>query len=737
MAEEQVENYGSPQTNTFKDYLRIIRANWLPVSLITLTGLVVAFLYAANAIDVYKSTATLKISRPQGGSVLTSPLLPEFQEWGNDRFIANEIEIMRSFTARQLVAVTLIDSFYRDVDKSKYFVLMDQKSENEENVKAAEELANTLSDVSIDQKRGLDIIEISALSPSPFEAALISNVYAQQYKNLNLDQNRNQLTLVTNFLDEQRKEKYDELNAAEETLRDFQEKGGLIALDERASTLISVLAQFEAQKSATQVDLMASDKVLENLRRELQAQNPRMADYLTSLTSQKYISAIQEEIAKLEVNKQVAISRKDGLTADSPVMLEYDRKINELRKQLDKELEVLKAGIFASSPEEVKELTQKIIAEEVRNQSLQTSIKELGKIVEGYEARFMKLPKNAIELARLKRNSEALEKLYLMIEQRYQEAIINEQSQPGNVLIIDEARVPQRPSKPNRTLIVIIGLLLGAGLAVGYVFVKNYFDDTVKTPDDIENRKINVLAWIPNFEGNVSGDSSVQFIVEKFPDSIPSEAFRALRTRIQFSRINTESLKSVLITSSAPQEGKTTIAVNLAGSFAHSKKKILLIDCDLRKPSVHKLFGRDKNPGLIDYLVGNAKLEDILYKSNIPNLSYITSGTIPPNPAEMLDSQEMRNFLKQLREKYDLIIVDSPPIIAVTDSEILTSMVDGTLLVVSSENTEIEMMERSVELIRRENTQFLGTVLNNFSYKSGYGSYYKYYYYYSRPDTKT
>ena len=737
MAEEQVENYGSPQTNTFKDYLRIIRANWLPVSLITLTGLVVAFLYAVNAIDVYKSTATLKISRPQGGSVLTSPLLPEFQEWGNDRFIANEIEIMRSFTARQLVAVTLIDSFFRDVDKSKYFILMDQKSENEENVKAAEELANTLSDVSIDQKRGLDIIEISALSPSPFEASLISNVYAQQYKNLNLDQNRNQLTLVTNFLDEQRKEKYDELNAAEETLRDFQEKGGLIALDERASTLISVLAQFEAQKSATQVDLMASDKVLENLRRELQAQNPRMADYLTSLTSQKYITAIQEEIAKLEVNKQVAVSRKDGLTDDSPMLQEYDRKINELRKQLDKELEVLKAGIFASSPEEVKELTQKIIAEEVRNQSLETSIKELEKIVQGYEARFMKLPKNAIELARLKRNSEALEKLYLMIEQRYQEAIINEQSQPGNVLIIDEARVPQRPSKPNRTLIVIIGLLLGAGLAVGYVFVKNYFDDTVKTPDDIENRKINVLAWIPNFEGNVSGDSSVQFIVEKFPDSIPSEAFRALRTRIQFSRINTESLKSVLITSSAPQEGKTTIAVNLAGSFAHSKKKILLIDCDLRKPSVHKLFGRDKNPGLIDYLVGNSKLEEILYKSNIPNLSYITSGTIPPNPAEMLDSQEMRNFLKQLREKYDLIIVDSPPIIAVTDSEILTSMVDGTLLVVSSENTEIEMMERSVELIRRENTQFLGTVLNNFSYKSGYGSYYKYYYYYSRPEAKT
>jgi capsular exopolysaccharide synthesis family protein len=152
---------------------------------------------------------------------------------------------------------------------------------------------------------------------------------------------------------------------------------------------------------------------------------------------------------------------------------------------------------------------------------------------------------------------------------------------------------------------------------------------------------------------------------------------------------------------------------------------------------LHKLFEANRTPGLIDYLIGNAKFDEVIAVSKMSNLNYITAGTIPPNPAEMLDSQEMRNFLKQMRGQYDLIILDSPPIIAVTDSEILTSMVDGTILVVSSENTEIEMMERSVELIRRENTQFLGTVLNNFSYKSGYGSYYKYYYYYSRPESKS
>ncbi len=581
------------------------------------------------------------------------------------------------------------------------------------------------------------MVEITATSPSPYEAALIANLYAQQYKQSNLDINRNQLTLIKNFLSEQRVEKSTELNEAEEILRGFQERGGLIALDERANTLIALLSDFEAQKNATQVDLMASNKVLENLRSELTKQNPRMADYLKSLSSQTYIKAIQDEIVKLQINRGIAMSKDNSLSENSAVIREYDNKINDMQKGLDSELEVLKAGIFASSPEEVKGLTQKIIEEEVRNQSLQTSIKELDKIVKSYEARFKKLPKNAIELARLKRNAAALEKLYLLVEERFQEALINEQSQPGNVMIIDEARIPDSPSKPNRTMIILIGLVLGIGIAIGFVFIKNYFDDTVKTPDDIEQKNINVLAWVPNIEGLKSnGHDEFQFIVSKQPDSMPSEAFRALRTRIQFSTVRKETLKTILITSSAPQEGKTTISVNLAGSFAQSKKKTLLIDCDLRKPAVHKIFNSPRTPGMIDYLTGNAELNEIIKESDLENLDYITAGTIPPNPAEMLDSKEMREFLSNMRDKYDLVIIDSPPIIAVADSEILSNMVDGTVLVVSSETTEIDLMTRSVDLIKRENTHFLGSVLNNFSFKSGYGSYYKYYYYYSRPEAK-
>ncbi len=735
----QNDLYTSTDTNTLKDYIRLIRNNWLPVILITLSGLAVAILYAVNAVDIYKSTTTLRISK-SGGDVLTSPLMPEFNDWGNDRFIANEIEVMTSYTTREKVAAALIDSFYVKPNVSNYVVLLNNDVdmfESPNSPKTISSLTKSLEGISVDQKRGLDIVEITAESPSPTEATLIANTYAHLYMNINLEMNRTQLRLVTDFLEGQKSEKYEELNDAEETMKIFQEKGGLIALDERASTLISLLAEFESQKGVTQVDLMASNKVLENLRKELERQNPRMADYLKSLSSQTYITAIQNEIVKLEINREVALSKSEGIENNSAVIKGYDNKILDLQAERDKQLEVLKAGIFASSPEEVKGLTQKIIEEEVRNQALQTSIKELDKIVKSYEKRFLKLPKSALELARLKRRSEALEKLYLLLEQRYQEALINVESQPGNVIIIDKARIPNSPSKPNRTLIVLVGLVLGAGLAFGYIFIRNYFDDTIKTPEDIQNKNINVLAWIPKIEGlGVNGKKDFQFIVAKSPDSIPSEAFRALRTRVQFSRIAKDSLKTILVTSATPKEGKTTISINLAGSFALTNKKTLLIDCDLRKPTVHHVFKAQRVPGLIDYLFGDAQLNEIVKPTDIDNLSYIPTGTIPPNPAEMLDSNQMRDLLAKFRAEYDLVVIDSPPIIAVTDSEILSNMVDGTIIVVSADTTEIELMERAVELIKAENTHFLGTVLNNFSFKSGYGSYYKYYYYYSSPDAK-
>lgn len=732
-------NLTTEDSNTFRDYILIIRNSIIPILIITLTSLAFAVIYALSAVDIYKSTTSLKISKPQG-SILNSPLMPEFQDFGSDRFIANEIEVLKSMTIREKVANALIDNFHNINNPDTFSILIDKSRFDSKNTKnsliSLEGLIKRLKSLTtIEQKRGLDIVEISLDSPSPFEAALIANSYADAYRQLNLEISRNQLTLVKEFLASQRSEKLLQLSLSEDIMKTFQEKGGIIALDQQAMTLINEIAKFESQANITKIEILSSEKVLSALKDELRKKDPQISSYLESGTAQEYLKVIQTELAKLELNKVLALSEsKNTKSLDDIVIKEYDRKIAQLKIKLDKQVESLKSIVISSTPEDLRALSQKIIEEEIKQQASRTTLEQLNLIVRNYDIKFNQLPKTSIEFARLQRNRESLEKLYILVEEKYQEALINEQSQPGNVYIIDAARVPATPSKPNRTLIILVGFVLGLGLAVGFAFVRNFFDDTIKTPEDIQARNINVLSWIPQIETLVvSGSKDFEFIVNSKPDSMPSEAFRALRTRVQYSKLDTSDLKVILITSSAPSEGKTTICANLAGSFAQSSKKTLIIDCDLRKPRIHSFFKANRYPGLIDYFFGQVEVSDIIRKSEQENLYYITAGTIPPNPAETLDSPKMREFILGLRDKFDYILLDSPPIIAVTDSEILARIADGTILVVSANATETELMEKSIEILRQDNVSFLGTVLNNFIYKSSYGSYYKYYYYYSRP----
>ena len=723
---------------SFKDYLRLIRNNLLLFIFITLIVLGGAVFYALDSIDIYSSETTLKINKSQG-NILQSPLIPEFEDFGSDRIIANEIEILKSYKLRLRAANALIDSFLQARNKKQfYLVLVKDTLERHNRIKlhTARSIAGILSNVTIEQKKGLDIIEIVSESPSPYESALIGNIYANEYKNLNLEVNRNQLTFVKNFLNKQKDEKQNELKQAEDTLKTFQEKGGFIALDEQATVLIEELSNFEARKNAAHIELMASDAVLDQYKNELKKQDPGMADYLESMTSEAYITALQKQLAELQINKDLALANKNSRIDISSKVKEYDEKIDELKGKLNEKVNVIKAGIFASSPAQVKELSQKIIEEEVKNRSLKISINGLSSVVNRYEQKFNSLPKTSLQFARFQRNRESLEKLYTLVEEKYQEALINEQSQPGNVLIVDEAIIPLSPSKPNRPLIVLIGFAAGIFIAFGFLYVKEYFDNTVKSPDDIEKNNINVLGWVPHIKSfSVNGKNVSALISVEKPDSIQSESFRTIRTRIQFSRVNQEALKVILITSPAPQEGKTFITVNLAESFAQANKKTLILDCDLRKPRVHSVFQQSKSPGLIEYLFKKKSLDEIIRSTDSPNLSYITSGTIPPNPAEILVSEEMQDLINELKNRFDYVIVDSPPIIAVTDSEILSRLVDGTLLVVFANQTENEMMQRATDLIKNDNAYLIGTVLNNFAYKRGYGSYYKYYYYYSSNGT--
>ncbi len=225
--------FNEGDTRTFKDYLNLIRQNLAPVLIISLAGLIVAVLYAVTATDIYRSTTTLKLSKPQG-NILESPLMPEFQDFGSDRFVANEIELLKSFRVRERVANDLVSKYIKADDKDKFSLIVEDNNDKtltKEDVKPKMEIVDMLSStVEIEQKRGLDFVEISVESPSPVEAAMIANDYADAYRELNLLINRQQLISVREFLSDQRKSKLEELRSSENALQLFQEEGGIVEL---------------------------------------------------------------------------------------------------------------------------------------------------------------------------------------------------------------------------------------------------------------------------------------------------------------------------------------------------------------------------------------------------------------------------------------------------------------------------------------------------------------------------
>jgi tyrosine-protein kinase Etk/Wzc len=227
-------------------------------------------------------------------------------------------------------------------------------------------------------------------------------------------------------------------------------------------------------------------------------------------------------------------------------------------------------------------------------------------------------------------------------------------------------------------------------------------------------------------------DESHRLVTHLNPKSPISEAYRTLRTNLQFSS-TTDPVRSFLVTSAGPGEGKSTTTANLAIAMSLQGTRTILVDTDLRKPVVHKIFGVDKNRGLTNVLIGKMESSEVIQKSRIQNLDVIPAGILPPNPAELLGSQRMKDLVAELRESYDMCLFDSPPLIAVTDAAVLSKELDGILLVVKSGHTHREALNRGLELVRNVDSRILGVLLNDVSRENTYGSSYYYYnnYYYA------
>ncbi len=332
-----------------------------------------------------------------------------------------------------------------------------------------------------------------------------------------------------------------------------------------------------------------------------------------------------------------------------------------------------------------------------------------------------------IEYDMINRDVETNRQLYEALIKRIKEQNITEQIQTTNVMIVQKADTPGAPVKPRKTVNLLLGLIVGLFGGIGMAFFVEYLDQTVKSPEDIETKfDVPVFGLIPLFS---SQDRPIESAVMDNPISTVAENYKAIRTSLLLSSAE-KPPKHVLLTSAGPEEGKTVTSINLATAIAQSEHRVLLVDADLRKPRIHKVFNIDNSKGLSTYLAGMSGL-DIISEGPLLNLDIIPSGPVPPNPSELLGSGKLAEMLGLLSAKYDIIIWDSPPLLTVVDSLILGKALDGSIVIARAGKTTYEALGRSLKSLADLNVNVLGVVINAFDLgkdKYYYSRYHNYYY---------
>ncbi len=361
-------------------------------------------------------------------------------------------------------------------------------------------------------------------------------------------------------------------------------------------------------------------------------------------------------------------------------------------------------------------------------------LQEIGDKIQSIEAEINTLnalgeditPEEGATLSHLETNLNEAQIRYTETFNNLNDLQIEQAKETSNLIQIEEAKPNKNPIRPRTETNVLLAAAVGGMIAVGIIFLIEYLDDTIKTPEQVlEDTGLSTLGAIAIIKENELGSG---LITQKAPRDPISEAYRVIRTNLNFSTVDKE-LSSYLVTSASPGEGKSTTAANLAVVMAQTGKKVILIDADLRRPLQHKIFNLSNNMGLTTAILDNHTPVTVhLQQTNISNLSLLTSGPIPPNPSELLNSHRMQDVLKELEDNSDLVIFDTPPVLTVADASIIGPQVNGALLVINTGHTRRDTFTNAAERLTRTGTHIFGAILNRVKLdRSGYGYYYYYY----------
>ncbi|KPJ54334.1 hypothetical protein AMJ39_00920 [candidate division TA06 bacterium DG_24] len=707
--------------SSIHDYFQIIyRRRWIALS--AFFGVILsAAIYSWTVQPVYEAVTTVMF---EVGSK-RMPVLGFTGYMERQNIINNQVEILKSRTLAANVVGAL-----RGSRGGEALAIMS----------SPDPVTAVMRGITVRSVRDTDIIEVEARAPTPDDAVLIANTVAQAYVDLNLQHLRGEITEIRGFLEEQLPKVQGNLRIAEETLRHYKQTQKVAALSEETKGLIEELTDVERVYFEIEAELMAAERRLASLNEQLTTQRGRLAEEIMTVSSPK-IRELRGTLAELETSLSHYIIQ--GLSEDHPRMRELIEEIEQTKVELQEEMvTILAAGVGISDPLAFSQgLVEQTLRLEIEVAALRAKRDALKGPLDDFDRQLESLPEKEMELARLTRDFQVTDHIYRMLREKYEEARITEAGEIGNVRIIDEAARPTAPIRPRTRLNLILAALMGGVLGLGAAFVLEHLDVSVKSMAEVDRYlKLPILGSIPEIErqrrdGNEDrgsltvGGMDERFIVHQGSKSPVSEAYRSLRTSLQFVNLDAPP-RSLLVTSALPREGKSTIATNLGVAIAISGRKVILVESDLRRPVLHETFGVEKIPGITDVLLGEVDVSTAARPTGVENLYVLTSGSIPPNPSELLGSEKMRQLLEKLKQEFDAVILDSPPVLAVTDAVVLGSEVDSVILVVELGRTPRDAALRARQILQGARGNVCGVVVNMVP-SDGFGySYYHYYHYY-------
>lgn len=698
----------------FQQYWQILKRRWLPASVVSASVFALTALSLLLQKPIYLAEGNLRFQKTSATPSLTGlgRELSQLDPLGEESSpLDTEAETIRSVpTIQKLIATLGLKDQQGNPLKVKHF----------------------LKQLNVAPIGSTDILQVSYKDTDPQKAARVVNSLMAVYLTNNQRDHRAEAIAAREFIEEQLPKSEASVRRAERELRKFKEENKVVALDEEAKSAVAVTQDLQRQINSTQIGL-ADAKAQSALLKNQLGSNLQQAGTVTSISQSP---AVQETLKQIQlVDSQLAVDRS-RFQENHPTIASLKSKKADLQRLLQTQTKQVLRGKQLSSNANLQSsqfeqsLTQEFVRSEARRLGLESQATTLSNLQNNYRQRINIMPSLEQKQRELERQLQASQTTYALLLQKLQEIRITENQNVGNARIIASAVVPDEPVAPRKDLFLVTGALLALVLGVATAFVLETTDKSIRTVDDAKRMfGFTLLGVIPAVKkseritlGKGNLERSTPEIVVTDSSRPFSTAYRMLQTNLKFLS-SKKKLKVVVVTSSVPKEGKSTVSANLAAAMAGLGRKVLLVDADMHRPLQHRIWNLPNQLGLSDLIMGQSELRTVV-KEVMVNLDVLTSGVMPPNPMALLDSQAMASLIDIFSANYDFTIIDTPSLSVDADASILGKMADGVLLVVRPGVVDSANAVLVKEFLEQSEQNVLGQVINGVSPKNEPYSYY-------------